>query len=410
MDVIRPTSPSTDGAALRPVVEFDHHSEEFGRDPDAEYARIRSRCPVAYTEAWDGYWVTTRYADVVAVAEDDGTFASSPGIMIPSVGTPRPILPLEVDPPMVQKWRRLVNPMLSPGAVQRRHGDIRQVCRSLISEFVDRGSCDVIRDFARPLPGIVTMRLMGLPEDNWRTFLDWVETAIHESAHDFDKGIEAALSIYSAIAEAIESRRETGYRADDVISMFIDAEMDGQPVSDEDIMDYSFSLVSGGLDTTTSTFGEAFLHLARDPADRRLLAEDPARIPAAVEEFLRVATPVQGMARTLTRDAEVGGCPVGKGERVMIFWGAANRDPEEFSDPDDVRIDRAPNRHLAFGIGSHRCIGSHLARAMLRLGLEEFLGAVSEFRLASGAEPEWYPDAGIVRSLRCLPLEFDRPI
>jgi cytochrome P450 len=300
--------------------------------------------------------------------------------------------------------------MLSPGAVQRRHGDIRQVCRSLISEFVDRGSCDVIRDFARPLPGIVTMRLMGLPEDNWRTFLDWVETAIHESAHDFDKGIEAALSIYSAIAEAIESRRETGYRADDVISMFIDAEMDGQPVSDEDIMDYSFSLVSGGLDTTTSTFGEAFLHLARDPADRRLLAEDPARIPAAVEEFLRVATPVQGMARTLTRDAEVGGCPVGKGERVMIFWGAANRDPEEFSDPDDVRIDRAPNRHLAFGIGSHRCIGSHLARAMLRLGLEEFLGAVSEFRLASGAEPEWYPDAGIVRSLRCLPLEFDRPI
>jgi cytochrome P450 len=388
----------------RPLVEFDHHSEVFAKDPDAVYARIRSHCPVAWTEAWDGYWVTTRYEDVVAVAEDDVTFASGPGIMIPPVGTARPIIPLEIDPPMIQKWRRLVNPMVSPGAVEARHEEIRTICRSLIAGFVERGSCDVIRDYARPLPGILTMRLMGLPEDDWPSLLDWVETAIHDSAHDFDKGIEAAISIYAVIAEALEHRRETGYRGDDVLSVLVDATIDGQPITDEDIMDYSFTLINGGLDTTTSTFGEAFRHLATADADRRHLAQHPDRIPAAVEEFLRVATPVQGMARTLTRDAVVGGCPIAAGERVMIFWAAANFDPEQFTEPNVVNIDRAPNRQLAFGIGAHRCLGSHLARAMLRLGLEEFLRAIPTFRI--GGEPVWYPDAGVVRGLRSLPLEF----
>ncbi|MEW6473524.1 MAG: cytochrome P450 [Actinomycetota bacterium] len=388
------------------MVQFDHRSAEFADDPAGIFERIRSRCPVAYTEAWGGFWITTRYRDVVAVAEDDQTFASSPGIIIPPVGTPRPIIPLEVDPPMVQKWRRLVNPMLSPGVVERRNDDIRRICRELISAFIERGSCDVIQDYARPLPGILTMQLMGLPDNDWPTFLEWVDTAIHESAHDPDRGIESAMFIYGAIAEALEYRRESGFRGDDVLSVLVDATIDGRPVSDEDIMDYSFTLINGGLDTTTATFGEAFHHLATNERDRALLARDPGRIPDAVEEFLRVATPVQGMARHLTRPAEVGGCPLGAGERVMIFWAAANRDPEEFPAPDEIRIDRSPNRHLTFGIGAHRCLGSHLARAMLRLGLEEFLRVIPEFRIPADGEVVWYPDAGIVRGRRYLPVEF----
>lgn len=390
---------------LQSVIErFDHRSVELAQDPFAIYAQLREQCPIQRSEVWGGFWVVASHELVDEAAHDDARFSVAEGASFPHAGNPRPLIPLEVDPPDAIAWRRLLGPLFAPTAIEAMEADIRRLARELVDAFAEKGRCDVVSDLAEPLPARVTMRLLGLPEHRWRECLDAIHTGVHESARDLDKAVEAMIEVAVLIAEVMEER-ETEPR-DDVISFLQRAEFDGRPVSEEEIFDICLLLLFGGLDTTASVIGFGLGYLGRNKAARARLVAQPDEIGLAVEEFLRYYSPVQGLARTATCDTELGGRPVRAGDKLWLLWASANHDPAEFPDPETLVLDRSPNRHLAFGVGIHRCLGSNLGRLMSRVALEEFLARIPDFELET-AEDDVVPDAGIVYALTTLPIVFD---
>ena len=389
---------------LQSVIErFDHRSVELAQDPFSIYATLRERCPLQRSEEWGGFWVVASHELVNEVAHDDARFSVAEGQSFPHAGNPRPLIPLEVDPPDVLTWRRLLGPLFAPAVVERMEADVRRLARELVDAFADKGRCDVVADLAEPLPARITMRLLGLPEDRWRECLDAIHTGVHESARDLDKAVEAMIEVAVILAEVMEEREAEPQ--DDIISFLQRAEFDGRPVSEEEIFDICLLLLFGGLDTTASVIGFGLAYLGRNEAARARLVAEPATIGPAVEEFLRYYSPVQGLARTATCDTELGGEQVRAGDKLWLLWASANHDEAEFPDPETLVLDRSPNRHLAFGVGIHRCLGSNLGRLMARVALEEFLARIPDFKLES-AEDDVVPDAGIVYALTTLPIVF----
>src|SRR5579884_883124 len=262
--------------SVRPATEFDHHDPEFAQDPYPTYRQLRDRGPVTWTEAWGGFWVVSSFRHVVEAARDDATFSSALGLSIPTrQSNMRPLIPIEIDPPEFHKYRRLVNPLFSRPTIARLEGEIRELSVECIEAVVERGECDFVADLAVPMPARMFMRMLGLPEGDWRDHQEWVHTTAHEQFHDFDKGVEAALNVYAAVAEAIDERRDHPGRHEDVIEYLVHTEIDGDRLTDEEILDFCFLLLAGGLDTTTSAISSALLHLADRPEDRRRLAASP---------------------------------------------------------------------------------------------------------------------------------------
>lgn len=373
---------------------FDHFSPDVGADPFPIYAAMRERCPVAHSSAFGGFWVVSRYRDVSTVAHDDETYCSGMGVSIPNVGQARPLRPIEVDPPELGWYRRLLNPLFSPGAVRRWEPEIRSLTSDLIDDFIGTGSCDIVHDLAQPLPAILTLRMLGLPEERWEEFVHYIHVCTHEAAYNIDAGIEAALNVYSAIAEGIDDRIQMGgNQADDVLGQLMSVCLDSRRLTETEILDICFLLLFGGLDTTTAVIANSVIYLAEHPEHRNLLAAEPSLLPVAIEEFLRYFAPVHGLARTVTRATTLGGRELSAGDKVWMLWASANRDPEEFPEPDKVFLDRQPNRHLAFGVGSHRCLGSNLGRTEIQIVLEEVLKRIPDLRLDEEADVEFFPDA-----------------
>jgi cytochrome P450 len=391
-------------ALERVVARFDHRSPELATDPFGVYAKLRERCPLHRSEAWDGFWVVASQPLVEEVAHDDTRFCTGQGVSFPHAGNPRPLIPLEVDPPDAVAWRRLLTPLFSPSATERRTAEVRAIARDLVDGFAARGRCDVVSDFAEALPARETMRLVGLPEERWRECLDNIHIGVHESARDLDKAVDAMIEVAVLLAEAMEAREAEP--ADDVISFLLSAEFDGRPVSEEEILDICLLMLFGGLDTTASVIGFGLAYLAGRTEERKLLIAEPERIPLAVEEFLRYFAPVQGLARTATADTTLGGQTIKEGDKLWILWASANHDEVEFPEPERIILDRNPNRHLAFGVGVHRCLGSNLGRLMARVAFEEFLARIPDYRLESD-EFDVIEDAGIVYALTTLPVVFD---
>jgi cytochrome P450 len=389
---------------LQSVVErFDHRSVELAQDPFGIYATLRERCPIQRSEVWGGFWVVASHELVDEVAHDDARFSVGQGASFPHAGNPRPLIPLEVDPPEAIAWRRLLGPLFAPAAVERLEADVRRLACELVDAFAGKGRCDVVADLAEPLPARVTMRLLGLPEDRWRECLDAIHTGVHESARDLDKAVDAMIEVAVLLAYAMEEREEEPQ--DDIISFLQRAEFDGRPVSEEEILDICLLLLFGGLDTTASVIGFGLGYLGRNGVARARLVAEPKKIGSAVEEFLRYYSPVQGLARTATCDTELGGRSIQAGDKLWLLWASANHDEAEFPDPEAVVLDRSPNRHLAFGVGIHRCLGSNLGRLMARVAFEEFLARIPDFELEA-AEDDVVPDAGIVYALTTLPIVF----
>lgn len=388
----------------RVLARFDHRCPELATDPFRVYAELRQRCPLHRSEAWDGFWVVASHGLVEEVAHDDARFCVGQGVSFPHAGNPRPLIPLEIDPPGAVAWRRLLTPLFSPGATEQREAEVRAITRDLIDAFASEGRCDVVRDFAEALPARETMRLVGLPEERWRECLDNIHVGVHESARDLDKAVDAMIEVAILLAEAMEAREEEP--ADDVISFLLSAEFDGRPVSEEEILDICLLLLFGGLDTTASVIGFGLAYLAGHPEERKRLIAEPDRIPLAVEEFLRYYSPVQGLARTATSETDLDGRTIHEGDKLWVLWASANHDEEEFPEPERVILDRTPNRHLAFGVGIHRCLGSNLGRLMARVAFEEFLGRIPDYRLESD-EFDVIEDAGIVYALTTLPVVFE---
>jgi cytochrome P450/ferredoxin-NADP reductase len=394
---------------MSPDAHFDHHSDEANADPLAYYAAFRQRCPVGHTEAHGGFYYTTRYTDVARIARDDATFSSARSdhggtgvaIVIPK-GHGLEQYPIELDPPRSTAFRELINPLLTREAIDRLVPMIARHAARVVDEFIEAGSCDFVRDLTNPLPAAVTLDWLGFPESDWPRLAGPIHDIFAATAGS-ERALRGAAGLAfldQRIRELIRERRAEP-RAD-AVSEIVAA---GAGFSEDELVSVIGVLIAGGVDTTTSLTGWTLVHLSRQPAQRRHLIESPDLLDTATEEFLRAFSPSQSMARTLTTDAEVGGCPMRAGDRVLIPWVAANHDPAVFPDPGQVRLDRDASRHLSFGIGTHRCAGAHLARAMFREMMTQVLTRLPDYRvIEDGLVP--YPTHGNQTGWDAIPAVF----
>ncbi len=364
----------------RPIIDFDHNSPAFAADPWSVYAYLREQYPVAYTEAHGGFWVISSYADVVRVARDDQTFSSVPTTVIPDSGVYN-LIPLQSDPPDVQRYRMALLPYFSAAALQGYEPQVRQFTRECINEFIERGSAELVTELANPVPSMTALKFIGFDPQDWHDFAG----PLHQLSFspDGSEGRQRALEDIAAmdgrITATIEERRRQP--RDDAISDLIAYEKDGVRFTADEVHGLVKMLIFGGLDTTMAAASNALLFLSEHPERRQELIERPGRIAGAVDEFLRFEAPVHAFARIVTTDTEIGGHRIRAGERVYMLWASANRDPQQFEHPDEVDFERRPNRHLTFGTGAHRCLGAQLARLELRVMLEEILRRLPDFRI-----------------------------
>lgn len=383
---------------------FDHHSAAIARDPYPTYETLRSQCPVLWSTEYGGFWVLTDYPSVYDASRDDRTFLSSPSVGIPPFPTDVSQIPIDTDNPKAGQYRRILLSAYSPAAVTAMLPQIEAITDELIDAFASRGRCDLVRELAMLLPARVILELLGLPGP-WEWYVDRVHTCMDEMVHQPEVSQRAAAELAGAVWEQMTDRRRNGF-GDDQISLVMQGVVDGQPLPDAEIISYIVLLIFGGLDTTAAAMGNAFVILDRDQSLRRRLIAHPNDIGKAVEEFLRYQAPIQSLARTVARDVELGGRLLRAGDRTLLVWAAANRDPDMFERPDVVDIDRTPNRHLAFGVGLHRCLGSSLARAVFRIGLTRVLARLPDYRLADEPSQHRFPDCAVAYGLHALPIEF----
>jgi cytochrome P450 len=397
----------TDRPVARWDTDFDVLSPEYVADPYSIWDELRQACPVAHTDRRGSTWLPTRYQDVVDLAHDVEHFSSTQISVIPFSGAPpdEPVLlygvpPISADPPLHTWTRRLLLPWFSHARVEGYEPMTRDLCVGLVDGLVGAGSADAAREYAQQIPVRVIASILGVPTALSDTFTGWVRDVL-EFADDPDRrarGIHGLITFF--VDEVARRQTEPG---DDLLSDLLHTEVEGQPVDQRVVLGIAALVLIAGVDTTWSAIGSSLWHLATHPEDRRWLASDPGAMPLAIEELLRAYSPVT-MARVVTEDIEFGGCPMRAGDKVLMNFPAANRDPEAFEDPGRVVLDRRLNRHVAFGSGIHRCAGSNLARMELRVALESWLARIPEFELADGAEVTWA--GGQVRGPRQLPVVF----
>lgn len=369
------------------AADFDFHGEALDNIFDT-YRDLRSACPVGRSDKYGGFWFLMKNEDIFAAEQTPDTFAVRPSMLLPAFGTDMPLIPIDIDPPDHADYRRILLPLFTPKAVAKLDEGMHKTARELAQEVASHDVVDVSHTFARPMPTIVFSRLAGFPEKDWPRFDQWVDDIIYERTINPDKATRAAQDVFDYFDDLLKSRVGQP-RTDDLMGELIGARIKGRPLTHEELLSYCFLLFLAGLDTTAWAIRAALWFLAQHPAEQHKLRRNPDLIPAAAEEFLRTMSPVQAMARTCMKDVEVGGTQIKEGDRVLLVFGAGNRDPETYDDPDEIILDRENNRHLAFGGGIHRCLGSNLGRQEVVVALEEFLSVVPDFSLADPTEP-WH--------------------
>jgi cytochrome P450 len=385
--------------------DYDIFDPSYIADPAPVWDELRPRCPIAHTTRHGGSWLPTTYADVTAVARDVEHFSSRHVGVVPGTTEDDALLPVGLPPiaaeSPVHTWtRRLLLPWFSPRRVAEYERYTRALCEQLVDGFAAHGHADAAADYAQQIPVRVIGLMLGVPESMADTFTGWVRSIL-EFATDIPRRNAARDELVTYFLGEMDHRRtEPG---DDLISTLLHTEVDGAPVPDGHVLGTVALTLIAGVDTTWSAIGSALWHLATHDDDRRRLVREPELLPTAIEELLRAYSPVT-MARIVASDVEFAGCPMHEGDRVLLSFAAANRDPAAFPDADRVVIDRAANRHVAFGAGIHRCAGSNLARMELRVALEQWLARIPEFHLAPDATVTWA--GGQVRGPRRLPVVF----
>lgn len=378
------------------TTDYDIFDPEFVKNPYPMMAEIReSGCPVAHTERWGGSWMPTRYADVVAAAQEYEVFTSENIIVVPPPpaqmegpygGVKAP--PITSDPPDHHWHRRLILPTFSPKSVAPYEEMSRALCNRLIDGFIDKGTADAASDYAQQIPVRVIASMLGVPLEMSDEFTGWVRGVLEVGLTDPKVRLENRGNIINFFVAQLADRRANP-REDDLITELINATDDqGNPVDDIYVLGVCNLMLVAGIDTTWSAIGSSLWHMAQHPEHRAQLREDPSIWPTAIEELLRAYSPVT-MARIVGRDTEFQGCPVKAGDRVLMSFPAANRDPRQFENPDEVILTREHNRHVAFGSGIHRCAGSNLARLELRVALQTWLERIPEFELVDPSSVTW---------------------
>jgi cytochrome P450 len=384
------------------LTDWDHLDQRWIEDPFPIWDDIRaSKCPIAHTERFRGAYLPTRYEDVRAIAYDPEHFSSRQVVVRENqIATGGGAPPITSDPPRHRVARMVLLPPFTPQAIDKLVPKARAICNELIDAFIDKGRCDAAVDYAQHLPVRVIAHMLGVPERDGDRFRHWIHDILEAGTRDqyaLERGFGELTDYFAAHMAA--RRVEPG---DDLISYLLNARYpDGEPFKEKHIIGTLRLLLVAGIDTTWSGIGSSLWHLAKTPADRRRLVEDPALIPTAIEEFLRAYAPVT-MGRLVAKETAINGCTFREGEMIMLSFPAANRDPAMFPDADKVLVDRKENRHAAFGLGIHRCIGSNLARMEMTVAVEEFLKRIPEFSL--DGEVKW--SEGSVRGPRRIPVRL----
>jgi cytochrome P450 len=370
------------------------------------YSVMRQKAPFAHTDTPflsatpGGAWVATRYDECYRILQDWEHFSSNP--------TPEAAEQLggdmlvTLDPPRQQKFRKVLNPYFSPARMKALRPQIREETDRLIDAIVEAGNGDLAQ-IAWRQPGIVFFKyLLGMPIDDVPLCIELTDTALNGATEE--SRMAAWGGLYQHLSDAVTARTTQPPR-DDMIDVLLTAEIDGEKLAFGDIVSNAMLLVQAGLETTASAMSFAFHFLATHPAERDRLIGEPEILPRAVEEFIRFAGSIHGIPRTVAKKIELAGQTFCPGESVVVNYASANRDPHEFPDPDRCVLDRRENRHLGFGAGVHRCLGSNLARLEFHVGLEQVLSRMPDYVLAPGAEAAFHGNS-VTRGFRTIPVEF----
>jgi cytochrome P450 len=383
--------------------DFDHTDPRWTENPFPIWDELREQCPVAHTKRFLGVYLPVTYEAVKQISYDTEHF-SSRRVVVRNV-RPEPVMPappITSDPPYHKPAKQLLLPPFTPDAMKKLEPRVRAICNELIDAFIKDGKCDAAAQYSKHIPTRAIAHMLGIPEKDGDLFIRWIHQILELGIHDDAELMKAVQEMNAYFAEHIEARKK--HPTDDLIMDLMKAKgPDGQPLSDPHVLGSLRLLLIAGIDTTWSAIGSSMWHLAKTPSDRQRLLNEPELMPYAIEEFLRAYAPVT-MAREVMKETTVAGCPVKPGNMVLLSFPAANRDPAMFPDADKVIIDRKENRHAAFGLGIHRCVGSNLARMEMIVALEEWLKRIPDFRLDPAGKVTW--SEGTVRGPRQLPFLF----
>jgi cytochrome P450 len=387
---------------------WDLRHEDFG-DNDflyEVYSVMREKAPFAHSDkpflsvTPGGSWVAVRYAECYRILQDWETFSSNP-VPEDAAQVPGELLVI-MDPPRQQKFRKVLNPYFSPARMKALQPQIRAETDLLIDSFIEEGEGD-LAEVAWRQPGIVFFKyVLGMPVDDVPLCIELTDAALNGATDE--ARVTANAGLYQHLHEVMTARATQPPR-DDMVDVLLAAEIDGERLPFQDIVANAMLLVQAGLETTSSALSFAFHYLATHPEDRDRLVREPDLLPRAVEEFIRFGGSIHGIPRTVTQDVEMSGHTFCRGESVTVNYASANRDPQVFAEADRCILDRRENRHLGFGAGVHRCLGSNLARLEFSVGLEQVLSRMPDHTLAPGANATFHGNS-VTRGYRSIPVVF----
>lgn len=408
-------SPRPDVAADA-IVDFDHHCDAFNENQETVNATLRRKCPVAWNTNYGGFWYLSSYDAVSRAARDDATFShkyepdAADGVDYQGeMGVPRPegqpALGIgEVDGDYHLALRHALAPFFSPGAVERLKPFMEDTAHEFLDRHIAQGTMDLVFDYASPVPAILTMKLMGLPLDNWHLYASTFHNvmAVPQDSPEYADAIAKVPAMMEEVLQHAAQRRAD--QREDLTSFLIQFEFEGERLNDEQLLNILWNLIAGGVDTTTSQTALTLRRLGTHPDLRQQLIDHPELYRTATDEFLRYFSVNRSLSRTVTKDVELNGQHLRQNDRLVISWLSANHDDKEFENPDEVVLDRTPNRHVAFGLGPHRCIGSHLARLMSQVMVKAVLDRIPDYEVTDGSHQ--YLGNPSMTGLSKLPVTF----
>jgi cytochrome P450 len=364
---------------------------------------MRETCPVAWSPHFGGFWALSRYDDVTAAANDFRHFSSAQGIMMPPTGASMKVIPAEVDPPRHTKLRKLEAPYFSGPALEQWVPGIRQIFADAFAPVLPIGRADLVKDVARPVPVLAISLVLGMLGEDWRQIRDLAEQFLAATGRP-EVARAKAKDLEEYLEKQIEQRR--GSEPGDILGQLVHSTIDGEPLTPAEVLGLVQLTVVAGHETTVNGIATLVYRVIAEPGLKDRLIADRSLIPATIDESLRLHPPVWNMARTVAEDTEVRGTSMCSGERVMLMFGAANRDPERFEDPESFVVPREGNRHLTFGSGRHRCLGEPLAKIELTAAIDFILDTIPDVEL--DGEPEWGGGTN-QHGMRSLPIRFTPP-
>ena len=356
------------------------------QDSVTDECTVRATCPVSYSDEWGGFWAAFSFADVTTIAQDAETFSATERIIVPDPGR-GPFLPLQSDPPAHKEYRDVIAPLFRASRLSSFEPTLTEMTNRLIDQFVEHGEVDIVSALARPLPALALALLLGLPDGDWQVIARWADDQ-NEAMREGDfAALERIQEETVAYFDGLFEQRRVN-PGDDVISAMMRADVGGRQLTADELRNILQLLVLAGHETTSNALSSIFAYLAQHPDQRAQLAQDTDLLPKAIEEFLRYMAPVRAGARTTTREVELSGRTIPKDAPIVMMFASASRDANRFPYPDECDFGReGAAKHLAFGVGVHRCVGEHLARLELRVVLREVLRRIPDFALKEGSSP-----------------------